>query len=196
VTSERHQKLRDHATALGDLLVEKQTQYGDSVGSSGEILRQLYPNGIRPDQYDNLQLVVRVLDKLKRIATQGPDGTDLGGESPWRDVAGYGILGLAQAEQRAPRRQSLPQQAFMQPQCMKCAAPLIEHVAGEGGVVLCPCPPFVPSCRGCKHAVDESPSPLLSGLVYCRKTNRPSVTARVEPEGPRPTWCPGYEAQP
>ena len=191
--TERHQKLCEHAVALGDLLVEKQTQYGDSVGSTGAILRQLYPTGIRPDQYDNLQLVVRVLDKLKRIASQGPDGTDRGGESPWRDIGGYGILGLAQAEQR---RLALPigvQVEYDSPRdslCGVCGFSRDAHSDSTTGPI---CPR---TCRGCKHATDESPSPLLVNVAYCRKTNRPHVTARVELNAPRPTWCPGFEALP
>jgi len=44
--------------------------------------------------------VVRVIDKLFRIAQRGVDGKDLGGESPWRDVTGYGILGAARDERK------------------------------------------------------------------------------------------------
>lgn len=247
MTTERHQKLRAHVVALGELLVEKQQQYGDSVGSTGAILRELYPDGIRPDQYDNLQLVVRVLDKLKRIASQGPDGTDRGGESPWRDIGGYGILGLAQAEHTlaADARTSASDaettardvlyrlvvelglfdsaHAFEDGVWGAARAPasvneisawilaaVRDGVLDRGNAdwirkrVLARASEWrVPatrstavSCRGCKHAVEESPSPLLKDLAYCRKTNRPSVTARVDVDGPRPTWCPGFEAQP
>ena len=38
--------------------------------------------------------VVRVLDKLFRIATD----RDALGESPWRDIAGYGLLGARRVE--------------------------------------------------------------------------------------------------
>jgi hypothetical protein len=36
---------------------------------------------------------VRCLDKFSRIAQRWEDGKDLGGESPWKDIAGYGLLG-------------------------------------------------------------------------------------------------------
>ena len=78
---------------LGQLVDSKQKQYGQSAQSSGGIMRILYPKGVRPDQYNDALLVVRVLDKLSRIAQRGADGQDLGGESPWQDIAGYGLLG-------------------------------------------------------------------------------------------------------
>ena len=58
----------------------------------------LYPGGVKVHQYDDMLLTVRVLDKLSRISQRGADHKDLGGESPWKDVAGYGILGAAKDE--------------------------------------------------------------------------------------------------
>jgi len=78
---------------IGDLVGEKQRQYGDSAGKAGKILAILYPDGLVRHQYDDALLAVRVIDKLSRIAQRGADGRDLGGESPWKDIAGYGILG-------------------------------------------------------------------------------------------------------
>lgn len=87
------------AKDLGELVTSKQRQYGDSAGRAGKIMLILYPTGIRPDQYGDALLVVRVLDKLSRIAERGGDGKDLGGESPWRDIGGYAVLGQAKDEQ-------------------------------------------------------------------------------------------------
>jgi len=84
---------------LGDLVESKQRQYGDSVGKSGKILTVLYPSGVKIHQYDDMLLTVRVLDKLSRISQRGPDHKDLGGESPWKDIAGYGILGAAKDDE-------------------------------------------------------------------------------------------------
>lgn len=81
------------ADGIGRTVAEKNTAYGDSFARSGEILRILYPNGITPNQYLDALGVVRVVDKLFRIATD----KDALGESPWRDIAGYGILGVANA---------------------------------------------------------------------------------------------------
>lgn len=82
----------------GALVASKQKQYGDSVGKSGRILALLYPAGVPPHAYDDALLIVRVLDKLSRIAQRGADGADLGGESPWSDICGYGLLGSVKDE--------------------------------------------------------------------------------------------------
>jgi len=77
-------------TETGELVTQKQLAYGDSFGKSGAVLRQLYPNGIRIDQYDDMLTIVRILDKLFRIATD-PSAF---GENPYRDITGYGLLGM------------------------------------------------------------------------------------------------------
>lgn len=84
-------KYHEHARALADLVVEKQRQYGDSARRSGRILAVLYPDGVPVEKYRDVLLVVRVLDKLSRIATHE---VDAGGEEPWRDIAGYALLAL------------------------------------------------------------------------------------------------------
>jgi hypothetical protein len=78
---------------IGDLVTAKQIQYGDSAGRAGQILAVLYPSGVPRHAYDDALLIVRCLDKFSRIAQRGDDGKDLGGESPWKDIAGYGLLG-------------------------------------------------------------------------------------------------------
>lgn len=76
------------ALTVAQLVKDKQLAYGDSFGKSGQILRIIYPMGISPDQMDQALTVVRVLDKLFRIANE-PDAF---GESPWVDIVGYGLL--------------------------------------------------------------------------------------------------------
>ena len=73
---------------LGALTQQKNNAYGDSFRRSGLLLKELYPDGVAPEQYQDMLAVVRVIDKLFRIATD----KDAFGESPWKDVAGYGIL--------------------------------------------------------------------------------------------------------
>jgi hypothetical protein len=82
------------AREVGRLVEEKQAAYGDSFGRAGEVVRILYPEGIAPGQMDDALAVVRVVDKLFRVATD----RDALGESPWRDIAGYGLLGAARVE--------------------------------------------------------------------------------------------------
>ena len=59
----------DIGKKVGKLVIDKNAAYGDSFGKSGECLRQMYPNGIKPEQYDDLLTLVRILDKLFRIAS-------------------------------------------------------------------------------------------------------------------------------
>jgi len=81
---------------VGRLVSEKQLAYGDSFGQSGKVMKILYPNGISLEQMDDALTVVRILDKLFRLATQ-PTAF---GESPYGDIAGYAILGIGRSEAR------------------------------------------------------------------------------------------------
>lgn len=75
---------------VGELVQRKQRAYGDSFGRSGECLRQMFPEGIKPDQYDDLLTIARILDKLFRIANN-PKAFE---ENPWQDICGYAILAM------------------------------------------------------------------------------------------------------
>jgi len=81
---------------VGELVQQKQRAYGDSFGRSGECLRQMFPDGIRPEQYDDLLTIARILDKLFRIA----NNKDAFNENPYQDIVGYGLLGM---KRHAPR---------------------------------------------------------------------------------------------
>ena len=76
---------------VGKLVKEKNEAYGDSFNESHKVLSALYPSGIKPEQYLDMLAIVRVIDKLFRIATK----KDAFGENPWRDICGYSILGIA-----------------------------------------------------------------------------------------------------
>lgn len=81
---------------IGELVEEKQKAYGDSFGKSAEVLKLMYPDGIPVSKYENLLTLVRVLDKLFRIATD----KDAFGESPWKDIEGYALLARARDEKK------------------------------------------------------------------------------------------------
>lgn len=81
---------------IGKLVDEKNESYGSSYAHSSKIIQQLYPNGVQPHQYQDMLVVVRIIDKLFRIANR----KDAFGESPWKDIAGYGILGEAEDQRR------------------------------------------------------------------------------------------------
>lgn len=84
----------DIAARIGSLVSEKNAAYGDAFGQAQRILEVLYPAGVRPNQYRNFLATVRVIDKLFRIANK-PDAF---GESPWQDICGYALLGIASDE--------------------------------------------------------------------------------------------------
>jgi len=75
------------AQRVAKIVEKKQIQYGDSFGNADKILRVLYPYGVAVDQYKNLLAIVRIIDKLFRIANG-----DQGEESAWDDIAGYSLL--------------------------------------------------------------------------------------------------------
>jgi hypothetical protein len=87
---------KELGASVGSLITEKQKAYGDSFHKSGKVLEQLFPNGIPNHCYVDALAIVRIVDKLFRIATD----PDWGGESPWKDVAGYALLRLADKEAR------------------------------------------------------------------------------------------------
>lgn len=89
-------KFEEKAEEIGQLVAQKNAAYGSSFAESYKILEVLYPNGIKPEQYPDALAIIRVIDKLFRIATK----KDAFGESPWQDIAGYGILGAVKDESK------------------------------------------------------------------------------------------------
>jgi len=69
----------DLGRRIGQTVDEKQAAYGDSFHKAGAFLRQ----------YDDLLRLVRIFDKQVRIAS----AKVAFGESPYSDIAGYGLLG-------------------------------------------------------------------------------------------------------
>ena len=80
----------DAAQEIGNLVASKQLAYGDSFGQSKDIIKVLYPQGIAVDQFGDALTVIRVIDKLFRIATD-KNALD---EDPWKDIAGYALLSV------------------------------------------------------------------------------------------------------
>jgi len=81
-------------TAIAELTADKNEAYGQSFYVSGQILALLYPDGVKPEQYGDMLAVARIIDKLGRIATR----KDAFGESPFKDIAGYGLIGVVADE--------------------------------------------------------------------------------------------------
>jgi len=90
-------KFKAIAAEIGETVTAKNLAYGDSFAKTGDFLRILYPAGIEPGQYGDALCMVRIFDKQMRIAT----AKDALGESPYRDIAGYAVLGIAKDQDYA-----------------------------------------------------------------------------------------------
>lgn len=89
-------KFMEKTKELGELLTEKNQAYGNAFEKTTKILELLYPNGISVSQYKDVHVIVRMLDKLSRIARDN----DPMGESPYQDIAGYSILAMVNSEKK------------------------------------------------------------------------------------------------
>lgn len=78
-------KYFEFAEMLGALVEEKNEQYGDAINDTGSFLKLLFPDGIPVEYYNDIGVLVRVFDKMKRISNGHT-------EDSWKDIAGYGIL--------------------------------------------------------------------------------------------------------
>jgi hypothetical protein len=123
------------ATEVGALVTVKNAAYGDSFAKCGQFLALLYPGGIQPAQYDDALAMVRIFDKQMRVATR----KDAFGESPYRDIAGYGILGATKDERFTRCHTPLPPEE-------------VERISGE----VAKTPPICVSCASdaakCEHS--------------------------------------------
>ena len=81
---------------IGELVKTKQEAYGDSFSKAGAVMLALYPNGIPAEKMNDALTIVRIVDKLFRIATK----KDALGESPYRDIAGYALLAVGRDEKK------------------------------------------------------------------------------------------------
>jgi len=83
---------KETAEEIGKLVEEKNKAYGNSFAKSEEMLKILYPEGIPEESYEDVLLLARIFDKMMRIANR-KEAFD---EDPYRDIAGYGVLGAVQ----------------------------------------------------------------------------------------------------
>jgi hypothetical protein len=91
--SKKAKRLRHVGVEVTKNTIEKNKKYGDAVRTVCALLHLLYPDGIQPWQYANSLLLIRLLDKVVRIASYTPERLNADDETPWVDVAGYGLLG-------------------------------------------------------------------------------------------------------
>ena len=82
------------AEAIAKLVKSKNIKYGNSFERSAEIIKILYPDGIKVEQYNDFLTIIRVIDKLFRIVTANANDE----EDPWRDINGYSLLAVERNE--------------------------------------------------------------------------------------------------
>lgn len=74
-------------------VIDKNEKYSDAIRKVHMKMLVDYPDGIRPDQYGDVLLWVRVQDKMTRVSAFTPERREADDESPWADIRGYGLLG-------------------------------------------------------------------------------------------------------
>jgi hypothetical protein len=74
-------------------VILKNNKYGDAIRKVAAKMRADYPDGVSPDQYEDMLLWVRCQDKLTRVGSYTPERREADDESPWSDIRGYGMLG-------------------------------------------------------------------------------------------------------
>jgi len=114
------------AIEIANLVQEKNTAYGDSFNKCAEFLTLLYPNGVEVKGYKNMLAIIRIFDKLMRIATD----KDAFGEDPFRDIVGYGLLAI---ENRLPKPNKTTESSVVDEVCAMminncCRADLAEKL--------------------------------------------------------------------
>lgn len=67
---------------------EKNIKYGDSFYLCPRFLLWLYPSGISADKLVNAIFIIRILDKISRLAVSA-EGDE---EDPLKDILGYSML--------------------------------------------------------------------------------------------------------
>lgn len=85
---EFHAEILKVTQALGKLLIEKNTAYGDATRRIVTTLQAYFPNGIPHDQISDAYYMIQILNKLSRVA----ENNDPAGEDPWLDSSGYSVL--------------------------------------------------------------------------------------------------------
>ena len=88
---------------IGTLVSEKNAAYGDSFSKVADFLKILWPEGIPVKSYTDALCTVRMFVKLMRIANK----KDAFAESPYRDIAGYAILGIAKDQKKNQKKEEV-----------------------------------------------------------------------------------------
>jgi len=93
------------ALGIGALVTAENRAYGDTFRRSGEIMKILYPGGIKIDQFEDALVVIRILDCFFLLATN----RGVFGESPWEDITTCALLRRTQVEKQVETDRALRQ---------------------------------------------------------------------------------------
>ena len=112
---------------LGKLVDKKNAAYGSAFSKCQDFLRLLYPDGVKPEQYKDMLTLVRIFDKIVRIAT------DKGafGENPYSDIGGYALLALREAEYQKARAEPEEPMASYVTEPKEALDRLLDQIAKE-----------------------------------------------------------------
>ena len=89
INANKYNEYESIALEIARLVTTKQIQYGDSFSKAYLVMQVLYPDGISIDQMEDALVVVRIIDKLFRIANN-----NMGEEDAFQDITGYGLLAV------------------------------------------------------------------------------------------------------
>lgn len=89
-------KYKEKALEIAQLVESKNRAYGDSISKTAEILEILYGDSIPKEKYKDLHYIIRMLDKIARLASSDEKAF---GEDCWKDLGGYALNHLASEEE-------------------------------------------------------------------------------------------------
>jgi hypothetical protein len=84
----------DISLEISQTLEKKNKAYGNSFNKTTEHLKLLFPDGVVDDQYQHLMYIVRILDKIGRIANSSLLPPEEGVLDAYKDIQGYTTLML------------------------------------------------------------------------------------------------------
>lgn len=89
INANKYNEYETIALEIARLVTTKQIQYGDSFSKAYLVMQVLYPDGISKEQMKDALVVVRIIDKLFRIANGNQ-----GEENAFSDINGYSLLAV------------------------------------------------------------------------------------------------------
>ena len=96
----KKEQYEEIALKAANLVAAKNDAYGDSLSKMAQILELLYGETIPKEKYEELHYIVRILDKVSRVASGNKDAFE---ENPFEDIMGYALNKLAHSQYKNNR---------------------------------------------------------------------------------------------